>query len=154
MKNNRIIFKALVATLLTCSAGFAAAAGSQILAVTANVQGICTFSAASTPLAFGAIDPSLTVNKVVTANVLYKCTKGTTSLGVTATGGLARTMAGPTLADTMGYTLAFASDTQLGTGFGAGKDLTMVVTGTITPAQFQNVSSGAYSENVTLNITP
>ena len=154
MKNNRIALKALAAALLTCSAGFAAAAGTQSLAVTANVQGICKFSAASTPLAFGSIDPSLTVDKVMTANVLYKCTKGTVSLGVTATGGLTRTMVGPTATDTLGYTLAFASDTQTGTGFGPGKDLTMVVTGTITPAQFQNVSSGAYSENVTLNITP
>ena len=153
MKNTHTVLKLVAATLLTCAAGLAAAAGSQTLAVTASVQGICKFSAASTPLAFGSIDPSSTVNQVMTTNVLYKCTKGTTSAGVTATGGLTRTMTGPTAADLLGYTLGFTGDTQTGAGFGAG-NLTLVVTGTITPAQFQNVSSGAYSESVTLNITP
>ena len=154
MKNTHTVLKLVAATLLTCTAGLAAAAGSQTLAVTASVQGICKFSAASTPLTFGSIDPSSTVNKVTTANVLYKCTKGTASLGVTATGGLARNMISGTTADTLGYTLSFTGDTSTGTGFGPGTDLTMVATGTITPAQFQNVTAASYAENVTLNITP
>ena len=154
MKSTRVLLKIAVAASLASSAGLTFAAGSQTLAVTANVQGICKFSAASTPLAFGSIDPSLTTDKVVTANVLYKCTNKTTSSGVTATGGNTRTMVGPTLADTLAYTLAFAGDTQTGTGFGTNGNLTLVVTGTITALQYQNVAAGAYSENVTLNITP
>ena len=154
MKYTATLLKAAVAACLVSSASLTFAAGSQILAVTANVQGICKFSATSTPLAFGSIDPSLTTDKVVTANVLYKCTNKTASLGVTATGGNARTMVGPTSADTLAYTLAFAGDTQTGSGFGSGKDLTLVVTGTITALQYQNVAAVAYSENVTLNITP
>ncbi|MGH8832118.1 MAG: hypothetical protein ACREXV_13660 [Polaromonas sp.] len=153
MKNHRAILKAVSAVLLACTAGFAAAADSQTLAVTATVSGICKFSVASTPLAFGTIDPSLSTDKVVTANVLYKCTKGTASAGVTATGGTSRTMAGPS-SDTMSYTLGFSGDTSTGTGFGSGQDLTLVVTGTITAANYQNKTAGAYSENVTLNITP
>ena len=150
-----MLLKIALAAVLATSAGLTFAAGTQTLAVTANVQGICKFSATSTPLAFGSIDPSLTTDKVVTANVLYKCTNKTASLGVTpATGTNARSMAGPTLADTLAYTLAFAGDTQTGSGFGSGKDLTLVVTGTITALQYQNVAAGVYSENVTLNITP
>lgn len=154
MKSHRFIAKAVAAVLLTFTAGLAAAAGSTALAVSATVSGICTFSAVSTPLAFGTIDPSLSTNKVVTANVLYKCTKGTASLGVSATGGLTRTMSSTVPVDTMAYTLALSGGTQTGTGFGAGNDLTLVVTGTITALQYQNVSAAAYSENVTLNITP
>lgn len=154
MKNYRAILKAVATVLLTCTVGYAAATDSQTLAASATVTPICKFSTTSTPLAFGSIDPSLSADKVVTANVLYKCTKGTASAGVTATGGLTRTMSSTTPVDTMAYTLALSGDTQTGTGFGSGKDLTMVVTGTITALQYQNVSAATYSENVTLNITP
>lgn len=154
MKNNRIILKLFSAALLTCSAGFAAAADSTTLAVTASVDKVCKFSATSTSLPFGVINPSSTVNAIAKANVLYKCTKGTASLGVTVSGGLTRSMTSTATTDTLGYTLAYTGDSQTGTGFGSGQDLTMAVTGTITPAQFQNVTGAAYSENVTLNITP
>ena len=157
MKNSHTVLKLVAAALLTCTAGLAAAAGSQTLAVTASVQGICKFSAASTPLAFGAIDPSLTTDKTMTANVLYKCTKGTASAGVTlATGGLNRTMTSTTagVADTLGYTLSLTGGTQTGAGFGATGDLTLVVLGTITALQYQNASAANYAETVTLNITP
>lgn len=153
MRLNQIA-KSLAFTLLIGASGLAAASGSQTLAVTATVDAICKFSAASTPLAFGTIDPSLSADKVVTANVLYKCSKGTAAAGVTATGGLTRSMTdsgGKTLA----YTLSFTGDTQTGKGFGAGNDLTLVVTGTITAAQYQDATaSTTYAENVTLNITP
>ena len=154
MKSSHAVYQIFSLVLLTCVSGFASAAGSSTLAVTANVPGICKFSTASTPLAFGNVDPSLTVDVVVPATVNYKCTKNTSSAGVTATGGNIRTMVGPTAADTMGYTLAFSGGTQAGKGFGPGQDLLLTVTGTITAAQYQNVAAGAYSENVTLNITP
>ncbi|MDP2257915.1 MAG: spore coat protein U domain-containing protein [Polaromonas sp.] len=153
MKHLSNAFKAVVVATLTCAAGLAAAADSQTLGVTASVTATCKFSATNTSLAFGAIDPSLTADKVVTANVLYKCSKGTPSTGVTASGGTSRSMTGPS-SDTMAYTLGFSGDTQTGKGFGSGQDLTLVVTGTITAAAYQNASAGAYSENVTLNITP
>jgi hypothetical protein len=153
--------KALVVVAsLAFTAGLAAAVPaveSQSLAVTASVTGMCKFSVASTPLAFGAIDPSLASDKVVKANVLYKCTKGTTSAVVTATGGLTRNMTGLSplaSSDTLAYTLAFAGGTQVGAGFGTGNDRTLEVTGTITPAQYNNAAAGSYSEDVTLNITP
>jgi hypothetical protein len=57
-------------------------------------------------------------------------------------------------ANPLPYTLGFAGGTQTGNGFGAGQDLTLVVTGTIAVADFQNAFAGAYTENVTLNITP
>ena len=157
MKNSHTVLKLVAATLLTCTAGLAAAAGSQTLAVTARVSGLCKFSATSTPLAFGAIDPSSTVNATASARVVYKCTKGTKA-AVTAAGGVTRSMTSTTAGstDTLGYTLAFTGDTQVGLGFapGTGTDLTMAVAGTITPAQFQNATVGGYKEDVTLNVLP
>lgn len=154
MKPSNTFAKLFCLALIGCASGFASAADSSTLAVTANVPGICKFSSASTPLAFGDVDPSLTADKVVPVDVNYKCTKNTASLGVTAAGGNNRTMTGPTAADTMGYTLSFSGGTQQGKGFGPGQDLVLRVTGTITAAQYQNAAAGGYSENVTLNITP
>ena len=154
---NRIHSLAKAIALLVAATGcsMAFAAGSTTLAVTASVAATCKFSATSTPLTFAAIDPSSLSNVTASANVLYKCTKGTASTGVGfATGSTARTMVGPLPADLLPYVLALAGGTQTGTGFGAGRDRTLAVTGTITPAQFQNATVGAYSENVTLNITP
>lgn len=157
MKIFSTFLKTLIVASLACAAGFATAADNQTLAVTATVTGMCKFSVLSTPLAFTDIDPSLTTDKTITANVLYKCTKGTASAGVTATDGLSRNMKGVSplqVADTLAYTLAFSGDTQVGAGFGSGNDRTLVVTGTITAAQYNNAASGSYSETVTLNITP
>ena len=153
---NRIHSLAKATALLVAATGcsMAFAAGSTTLAVTASVAATCKFSATSTPLTFAAIDPSSLSNVTASANVLYKCTKGTASGGVTATGGLTRNMVGPLPADLLAYTLALSGDTQAGLGFGAGQDRTMLVVGTITPTQFQNATVGAYTENVTLNITP
>jgi hypothetical protein len=149
---NHLILKAIPALLLVCASGFASAADSSTLAVTATVNATCKFSAASTPLVFGAIDPSLSADKVVTANVKYKCTKSTASLGITGISG-AHTMTDGT--NSLSYTLGISGDASTGTGFGAGQDLTAVVTGTITAAQYQNaVASTGYAENVTLSITP
>lgn len=156
MKNHRTVLKAVAAAVLACTAGFASAADTTNLLVSASVLQTCKFRATSTPLGFGAIDPSLTTDRTMTANVLYRCTTGTLSAGVTATGGLTRSMAGSGTAalQTLAYTLGFANATGTGTGFGAGQDLTMVVTGTITPAAFQNATVGPYAETVVLNITP
>lgn len=152
MKNQRTLIKVLAAALLACSAGLAAAGDTQILAVSATVPGICKFSAASTPLAFGTIDPTSTSDMTASANVVYRCTKNTASLGITGTAG-AHTMTSG--ANTLAYTMSIAGDTSPGTGFGAsGTDLTAAVTGTITAANFQTAAAGVYAEDVTLTITP
>lgn len=155
MKSFKQSFKVIALALMACVSGFATAADTTGLAVTANVPGLCKFSTTTTSLAFGAVDPSLTADKVVSTNVNYKCTKNTTSLGVTADKqGLVRTMVNViNVVNTMSYTLAFAGGTQIGKGFGPGQDLALSVTGTITAAQYQNAAAGAYSENVTLTIT-
>jgi spore coat protein U-like protein len=153
MKNHRRSFKIIAATLFACSAGMAAA-DTQTLAVSANVSGNCKFSAGSTPLAFGAINPASTSDVTATARVLYRCTKNTVSLGITGTAGphAMTTPGGDTLPYSLGITGASGAGTGL--GFGAGSDLTAAVTGTITAANFQNAAAGVYTENVTLTITP
>ena len=152
MKRLSISVKAIVVATMACAAGLATAAGSTNLAVSATVNGVCKFSATSQPLAFGAIDPSLTSNVTTTAAVKYKCTNKTSSGGITG-------IAGPhnmttTASDLLAYTLTIAGDTGAGTGFGTNGDLTATVTGTITALQYQGAVAGSYTDTVVLNITP
>lgn len=155
MTNHRAILKAIPAALLVCACGVAAAAGSTTLAVSATIIGTCKFVAASTPLAFGgAIDPSSGSTLSPTASVLYQCTKNTASLGITGVAGAHTMNTTPANTTPLSYTLAISGDTSPGQGFGAGTNLTATVTGTMTPAQFQNAIAGSYTDNVTLNITP
>lgn len=147
----------VVAALVVALAAGAALADTQSLSVTASVTGVCKFNSGQTPvLAFGAIDPSGTTNATASASVLYRCTTGTAATVSSAVTG-ARTLTGTGTAagDTMNYSLAFTSGASgTGAGFGAGKDLTLVVGGTITPANYQNKTVGSYSDSVTLTVTP
>lgn len=153
MTTQRFLRKAFPATLLALSCGLAAAADSTTLAVSASVSAICTFNTTSYALAFGAIDPSGTVDKTATANVTYKCTNGTAPSSIApASGGLSRTMSDGG-SNTLAYTLSMGAMAD-GTGFGSGETKTVVVTGTITPTQFQNAAAASYSEDVTLDIAP
>lgn len=159
MKDNRITM-AVAATLLTFAASAAMAAGKQALRVTASVSGICKFNSGQSPvLAFGTIDPSGTTSITATpANVLYRCTNGTSATVDTSVTG-ARSMVGETplaATDLLGYSLSFTSGaTGVGSGFGAaGSDITLVVAGSMTAAQYNDAKAGSYAETVTLTVTP
>lgn len=149
------IAKAAAAAILTLAAGFAAA-DTQSLAVSASVTGVCKFNSGQTPaLAFGAIDPSGTADKDATANVLYRCTKGTTAAVTDVTGTRSMAGSGTAAGESMAYTLSFDSgDSGTGNGFGAGAAITLAVSGKITAAQYQDAMVGSYAETVTLTVTP
>lgn len=154
MKHLSNALKAVVVATLTCAAGLAAAADTQTLAVSATVTATCKFSATSTTLAFGTIDPStIAVDKVVTANVVYKCTNKTASLGITGVTGPLSMSNGT---DSLAFALAIADDKSTGKGFvpGTATNLTAVVTGTLAVADIQAAAAGAYTKDVTLSITP
>lgn len=153
MNHHRAIVQACTAAILTLTATWAAAADTQNLSVTAEIEAKCKFFTGTPTVAFGAIDPSGTASVTATANVLYKCTNGTTpgSLAPTS-GGLSRTMTdGGT--NSLSYSLSFGSLTA-GAGFSDGKQKTVVVTGTITQAQFADAVAASYSETVGMTITP
>ena len=152
---------ALVATGLVASASAFAASATHDLAVSATVTGNCRFNAASgTTLTLansaGSIDPSLATDATGTANVLYRCTKGTVA-SVAAGNGLHFSGSRRVSLDAsnyMPYSLSMSGCTSTGTGHGAGPDLTCAVSGTITAANHQNATAGAYSDTVVLSITP
>jgi spore coat protein U-like protein len=153
---------ALVATGLMASASAFAASATHDLAVSATVTGNCRFNAASgTTLTLansgGAIDPSVATDATGTANVLYRCTKGTVASvaagdGLHFSGGSRRVSLDAS--NYMPYSLSMSGCTGTGTGHGAGQDLTCAVSGTITATNHQNATAGAYNDTVVLSITP
>lgn len=160
MKNVRTtVAKAVAATIIVSAAGFAAAAGTQNLNVTATVSGVCKFSSAVQTLTFGTVDPSVPGPIAGSgAAVTYKCTKGTAATGVTPDNGTnfsaSRRMGNGT--DFIPYSLTISGGTQTGLGFaaGAGTDLALIIGGSIVAADYQNVSAGAYSDTVVLTLAP
>jgi hypothetical protein len=105
--------------------------------------------------ASGALDPFGKSDLIQTARLAYKCNDVTPSSQVSIAGGSIRNMT-----DEAGHKLAYdlqvaslVSSAADGAGAPAGGK-TVVLTGTITPADFQNVWAGSYAEAVTLNVTP
>ncbi len=151
-----------VAAVLGATAALAASTR-HTLTVSATVHGNCKFNLPGpTTLQIAnsgaVIDPSIATNATGTANIPFRCTKGTSSSiaddgGQHNSGGL-RHVALPGI-DTMPYGLSYAgTDVQTGSGMGSGHDLTLAVTATILVADFENASAGAYSDSVVLTISP
>ncbi|MEK6806403.1 MAG: spore coat protein U domain-containing protein [Pseudomonadota bacterium] len=153
-------FAAVVVVAVASSSAFAASS-THDLAVSAQINGNCKFNGAG-PTALtlansGAlIDTSLATDATGSATVPFRCTKGTTSAisagnGLHFAGGSRNVDSGT---ETMAYSLALSDDAQVGTGHGAGQDLTLTVDGTIAFANHQNASAGTYTDTVVLTITP
>lgn len=151
----------LAALLLVGAASSLAHADNQNLGVSATVTQICKFSSAATTLGFGNVDPSSAgpISGTLGNAVTYKCTKGVTPSSLTAGNGLnfssGRRMKDAVSGDFIPYTLTVAlPGSPAGTGFGAGQDKTITVTGSIAATDYQNVSAGSYADTVQLTIAP
>jgi spore coat protein U-like protein len=156
MKTLSASLKALVVASLACASGFAAAAETQNLTVTASVNAICKFTSAAQTLTFGALDPSNAVDTSGSgAAVTYKCTKGTTPTSVGVGAGLngANNMKNTTTGNTdlIPYTLTAAA-AGAGQGFGSGGDVAVTLTSRVTAADYADKSAGTYSDTVVLTL--
>src|SRR5580658_5501315 len=135
---------AIVAAGLIASPS-AFAGGTTNLTVTATIQATCKVITPPAALAFGSIDPSGLSNITASTSFVTKCTNGTTESASTDnngnnfSGGTKRMQTTTPAGSFLAYAVAYSGDTTFtGTGFGAGAGNTVTVSGTITPAQFQN----------------
>jgi spore coat protein U-like protein len=151
---SKFLAAGLAVALMSPAVGMAAST-THTLNVSASVNGVCRFDVAGpTALAFGAIDPTSASAATATANVTFKCTNGTTS-AITKAG--ANDSGGHRLkngTNFLPYTAAMTGDAQAGTGFAVGQEKTVTIDGSIAPADFQNAPAGAYTDTLTLTITP
>ena len=126
--------------------------------VSATVLGVCKFTTGQSPSVFIAnsgvnIDPSLAGSATGSANVLYRCTKGTVPT-FALTGGATLTLTcaacGPA---TMNATMSLTPPgSPNGQGFAT--DLTLVLTGTIPSATYAPAVAGTYNGTQTVTVTP
>lgn len=134
-------------------------AATNTLSVSASVSGTCKFNTDTSTLAFGALDPSAAVDATASTSITYRCTKGTAATttannGSNASGTQKRLSNGAATPEYINYALSLNGGSQTGTGHGAGKDLTLSVSGTITAASYENATAGSYTDSVTLTLTP
>jgi spore coat protein U-like protein len=141
------------------------AAGSNSLSMSTNVIGTCKVTTPPGVLDFGTIDPSGSSNVTVSTTFAMKCTKGTIATAASDNGGLnfsgtKRMKHSVTTTAFLPYAIAYSGNVGFaGQGFGALNLAKIVtVTGTITPAQFQNAlvttAGQVYSDTVTITVNP
>lgn len=144
---------------------FAAAAPAQAdsinVPVSATVVGVCKFSSGQNPSVAiansgGNIDPTLPGSATGSANILYKCTSGTTpAFSITSAGGatLALTCGACAGTPTMDATLSLSAPAGDGQGFAA-PDQSISLTGTIPAATYSAAAVGTYSATATVTVNP
>jgi spore coat protein U-like protein len=146
-------------------ASFAFGAGTNTLSLSTNVTGTCKVTASPGVLDFGTIDPSGGSNVTASVSFAMKCTKGTISTAASDNGGLnfsgtKRMKHSVTATAFLPYAIAYSGDVGFaGQGFGvAALAQTVTVTGTVTPAQYQNAlvttAGQVYSDTVTITVAP
>lgn len=150
------------ASLLIGMTAPALAADTDIVSVGATVltKNNCKFNnPSSASLAFGNIDPSSSGNATATATLSIRCGGASPIVsyalnhdsGLHETGVNANRMKQATLNEYLPYalTLTPASGT-----IPKNTDQTITLSGTITPANFQNAAMGAYADTVVITLSP
>lgn len=144
------------------AAPLASIAASGTLSVSAVVLSAsnCKFRPGSgTLLDFGTIDPSSASNKTGSVTMVVRCqgSADPATFIVTAGDGLYST--GPAL-PRMRHTvnvvefLPYTLNTPISGTIPKGVDTNVVITGTTTPAQFQNAIAGTFADTVVLTLSP
>ena len=155
-------FNLLLAVLMLGTIPPATAADVSSVSVGATVlsNNNCRFrGASSVALAFGSIDPSSTLNATRSAVLTIRCggASPVVSYALTHDSGLYETgvnlnrMKHATLNTYLPYTLTLTPSS--GT-VSKNVDQIITVSGTVTPANFQNAEMGAYADSVVITLSP
>ena len=145
---------ALALILSTMMAGSALAA-TQDITVSATVAGTCKFDASSiTTLAIGNLTPGSAAPAPATGALNFWCTKGS-SYNLTFNSANGGNLKGPGVAGTelIPYTFALSSTSGTGDGPSAALDTT-TASATVAAGVYDNNTAGAYSDTVTVTLTP
>ncbi len=155
---------ALPALVAACALAAATPAGAaeQSLGVTARVTATCSFTEASAYLLFPEIDPSGSDTYVTTTTVRVQCTRGTRlslRVGGATQPPILRQMASLGFIShtpvELPYRLDWSTGPETTGGFSASaQDYVVTVTGTLTPAHYQDAADGHFTDRVTLELTP
>lgn len=132
------------------------------LGVTARIGATCSFTEVPLHMGFPEIDPSGTDTHVISTVVRVRCTQGTRlnlNVGGDVQSPSLRALAsmpflGAALVH-MPYTLSWMTTAEPTGGFSASaQDFVITLTGTLTPAQYQDAAAGHYEDALTLQLNP
>lgn len=156
-KTTLIALIALAAIAVLVPAGNAMANDTATVTVTANVVGTCKFSVAAGAVSFGNLDPSVAndVNGTVVQPQFW-CTKGASYTisddnGANESGTTHRMVHGSTATEFIPYSFSY---TTTGLGNGPQDKVTMDIVAQVLGTDYAGALAGAYSDTVTLTITP
>ena len=156
-KTTLIALTALAAIAVLVPAGSAMANDNATVTVTANVVGTCKFSVAAGAVAFGDLDPASPVDKNGTVTQpQFWCTRGASYTisdndGLNKSGTTHRMVHGVTATEFIPYSFTY---TATGTGAGPTAPVTMNIAAQVLGIDYSGALAGAYSDTVTLTITP
>lgn len=157
--------RALLLASLMLAGGAAQAAGDNAtLAVSATVMARtgCLFvnNGSPTPLDFGPLDQASTANAIANAQVTIRCRGNfwvtwtlSADTGLNPAGSQRRLRNDVMPTELMPYNLSLSSTGATWLLFWTGRSATINITGTITPANFQSVAPGDYSDTVRLTLS-
>lgn len=152
---------AAAAAIGLATAGLTASAAGATLTVGATVLSAsnCRFQAGSgTLLNFGAIDPSSATNATASVTLVIKCTGSAPSAtyAISAGAGLYNAAGTRRMRHTVntGEFLAYSLTEPLSGTIPKNVVSNVVLSGTITPAQFANALAGSFADTVVLTLAP
>lgn len=152
----------LTALIILLAAGWAMAAGTNTLTVTAAVlsKSNCKFNSATSTLNFGVINPSSVVNANASTTVNFVCNGSALNAtffifqdyGLYKTGPGANRMRHATvLTEFLPYSLVLNPTSAT---VPKGVTQTLTISGTVTPASFQSALAGNFADTVIITLAP
>ena len=151
MKSNKNLIAALVTMLIS---GAAAAGDNHTVTVNATVNSTCKFNAATSTVSL-TLDPTASSNATQGANILYRCTKGTSPTFSLASGSTSSGTGGNLVngSESIAYTFSSTSG-GAGAGMGAGNDKTLALSVSVNQANAANVTPAVYTDSIAITLTP
>jgi hypothetical protein len=144
-----------VVALIVMMTGSVALADTNTLTVNGTVTGTCKFVTATSTLSF-TLDPSLATDATATTSPTFWCTKGAAYTATSGQGSNYSTknrMKGlTTLTEFIPYSLVLSPAS--GSGTGKNTPITLLVTGTVSNADYVDVAAQNYSDTVVLTVLP
>ena len=151
MKTNKKLVAVLAATLMSAAAH---AGDNHSVTVNGSVSGTCKFNTPASTVNL-TIDPTASSTVTQAANVLYRCTKGTSPSFSLASGSTSSATGGNLVngAESIPYTFSSTPGGN-GTGMGAGNDKTLAVSVSVNQANAADVTPAVYTDSIAITLTP
>ncbi len=130
----------------------ARAADTHLVTINAVSSSKCIFNDRSTTISV-SIDPAATTTLTSSANLLYRCTNGTTP-SFSLTSAYSSNLKLSTGTESFAYSYSGAGTGTVGSGMGSAQSKTQVIGVTIPQAPTADLPPGTYTDTITVTVSP